>query len=272
MEADRRPDTPPHRPRQHSGLKRGAEVVSDVKECPCKRRVSLSRTPVHLGEEVGAGVETGVEALNRGGEGKSPPMLRPFLSQRWSLSRFSGSFREGGGVNPLAMAKCIRGRISQVLSKIAEDTMGGDKHAGELLAKFMGLKVESVKASCAKLTKAGWQAAKVEYFRTYMEELHQQAQRFYDADPHYKIKWINCLPTFQTRFGVSACRIEPFVMRMENVDLLRSLYVYFFMLYLDAHCVAKNRATWAKLFPRKNKYVIENGIDLRTFDTYEDMI
>ena len=109
-------------------------------------------------------------------------------------------------------------------------------------------------------------------FDNFVRDLHVQAQKLYDSDDYCCVKWINFLPSFQIKYGVSAFRIVPYIQTMENLDTLKSLYSYFYALHFDTHVHEKCYEKWSKLFPNKAKAVRELDLQLSTFDSYEDMI
>eukprot|EP00954_Amorphochlora_amoebiformis_P021532 1347053-Amorphochlora_amoeboformis.AAC.1 len=190
-----------------------------------------------------------------------PPIGNPML-KRWALSKFSGSLREAGGVNPLKMARLIRERIASVMQVNVQLALQGDRGAGEVIKQHSNVDLRDLKSS----------RSRQHHFDKFICDINVRTQKMYDSKEYYPVKWINCLPSFQTRFGVSASRIEPYINAMENIERLKGLYSYFFLLYLDTYCSTTHPETWAKLFPKKAAYVRDNGLSLGKFDAYEEWV
>mmetsp|Transcript_9920 Transcript_9920/g.13809 ORF Transcript_9920/g.13809 Transcript_9920/m.13809 type:complete len:260 (+) Transcript_9920:146-925(+) len=190
-------------------------------------------------------------------------------NQRWVLGYLSGSLREAGGINPLRMARTIRERIASLLLRYVTHALEGDEDAAEFLKRNTGISMEVLKVAN---NASDWQLRLRSWFDKYVKYLHKEAQKTYDSDAYCRVKWINCLPTFQTRFGVPAFRIGSYLKNVESLETLRALYKYFYLLYLDAHCSEKCHEKWQKLFPNKAKAVEELDIQLGKLDAYEDIV
>eukprot|EP00954_Amorphochlora_amoebiformis_P010846 846821-Amorphochlora_amoeboformis.AAC.2 len=207
---------------------------------------------------------------------KSAVPLGPMLGNRWVLAHLAGSLREAGGVNPLKMAHTICGRMARVLLAAGRSALNGEKAAIDFIQKSTKFDLKAARAELSRTRDKSGEAicSKMlhRYFGDYMQTLHDRTQMLYDSEQYQNVKWINCLPTFQTRFGVSVFRIAPFVAQLDNLDTLKSLYMYFYFLYLDAHYSERYADRWAKLFPNRARVVKERGLDLTNMDTYEDFM
>eukprot|EP00469_Lotharella_globosa_P010692 CAMPEP_0167785524 /NCGR_PEP_ID=MMETSP0111_2-20121227/8281_1 /TAXON_ID=91324 /ORGANISM="Lotharella globosa, Strain CCCM811" /LENGTH=236 /DNA_ID=CAMNT_0007676797 /DNA_START=62 /DNA_END=772 /DNA_ORIENTATION=+ len=202
--------------------------------------------------------------------GKPSPLKNLFLDgSRWALSPFCGSKREAGAVNPFKMAKMCRERLTVVMFSVAQKAVKGDKSAAAVVIQESELKVNELQ----EIAKAPEQEQRDQFeklFRIYIKNLIKQTRCLYDSKGLCKVKWINLLPTFQSRFGVSACNMEDYIKTIENVEKLKGLYQYFFCLYLDTLCFKKHREKWNKMFPKKRNLVLDEDLDIGHCDAFED--
>jgi len=204
----------------------------------------------------------------------SDPPLRSRLKERWALGHQSGSKRETGGVNPLRLARAIRDRMVAVLSDYVKRYLEGDQDAEIMVKKATGVSLSGVKSSiqCERVASEDLWIKLSGCFDNFMKSLHKESQKNYDSKRYCGVKWINCIPTFQVRFGVSAFQIEPFIAVTTDLKQLKGLYNYFYLLYLDSHCYRKCYFKWARLFPNKCEFVRRNGVELATLDVYEETL
>jgi len=172
-------------------------------------------------------------------------------------------------VNPFKMAQLCRERLTVVMSSFAESAMKGDESAMAVVVQESGLGVKELQ-EIAKASEEKQQDEFKRLFRIFMKKLQRQTRHLYDSKSLCKVKWINLLPTFQSRFGVSAFNMEDYIKTIENVEKLKGLYQYFFCLYLDTLCFKKHRKKWDKMFPQKRNLVLDEGLDIGHCDAFED--
>jgi len=174
-------------------------------------------------------------------------------------------------VNPFKMAQLCRERLEAVMSTFADGAMRGNESAVAMVVQESGLDVNKLQ-EIAKMPEQEQQHQFERLFCRFMKNLQRQTRYLYDSKSLCKVKWINLLPTFQSRFGVSAFNMEDYIKTIENVEKLKGLYQYFFCLYLDTLCFKKHRKKWDKMFPKKRNLVLDEGLDIGHCDAFEDFV
>jgi len=184
------------------------------------------------------------------------------------------------------MAKVIRERLAMVLRRNIDFAVEGKAEVSRVLSRHIEVDLEELRRLYLEEkdeedhhrhgadggSQSKYVAKLEERFARFIHNLHRAYQEMYDSPSYFQVKWVNCLPSFQTKFGVSAFQISPFVEALENVETLASLYSYFYMLYLDTHCSVRCYERWAQLFPNKCRHVRKNGVELSKLDAYEQFI
>mmetsp|Transcript_16229 Transcript_16229/g.24470 ORF Transcript_16229/g.24470 Transcript_16229/m.24470 type:complete len:238 (+) Transcript_16229:155-868(+) len=203
---------------------------------------------------------------------KSNTCIQPRKKQRWVLSRMAGSLREKGDIDPSELASKIYKRMEVVLRQNMEAALRGNAISKEVLQKHAGINSDML-SNFKKIDNEDVKGAKLRtFFIDYVRSLRIAARRDYQKKEFISAKWINFIPTFQTRFGVSVTDISPYINVLDNLNTLEALEKYFYFLYLDVILSIKKESQWSKLFPLRSKRVKELGLDLSSLDTYEEIV
>jgi hypothetical protein len=180
--------------------------------------------------------------------------------------------------DPLRIIEYIRDRIESIAADAIDRILDVDisdidaiSECDKTILSLLELTPGQLREARARICHGpSWKRYQRLLLQQWFVKLKREANRSYDSPALRRVKWINSVNFFSRAFGIPIEEVQTYVKISSDISNLKTLYQYFYYLFLDLYCMVRLPERCEKLFPNKFKIVLDESLDLKTPDTYEN--